>query len=158
LEWNIKKNMKNIFEKSVTQEVLKRIDNLSAQSQAEWGKMNISQMLAHCSVSYELEYEKSHPKPKAFARLMLKMFVKNTVVSDKPYKKNSRTAPAFLITSEKDFENEKRRLVSFIEKTQELGTSHFDNKESNSFGKLSANEWSNMFYKHLDHHLGQFGV
>ena len=34
----------------------------------------------------------------------------------------------------------------------------FEGKESNSFGPLTKGEWNNMFYKHLDHHLSQFGV
>jgi len=40
----------------------------------------------------------------------------------------------------------------------ELGEAHFDKKESHSFGVLTKGEWDTMFYKHLDHHLGQFGV
>jgi hypothetical protein len=58
----------------------------------------------------------------------------------------------------KNFEKEKNRLMGYLIKTQELGEAYFDQKESHSFGKLSKTEWSNMFYKHLDHHLSQFGV
>ena len=84
--------------------------------------------------------------------------MKNIVVSEKPYTKNGRTAPVFLIKGEKNFETEKNRLIDYIKKTQELGETHFDNKASHSFGNLSKSEWNNMFYKHLDHHLNQFGV
>ena len=80
------------------------------------------------------------------------------VVGKKPYKKNSRTAPAFLIKEEKDFEAEKNRIINYIEKTQQLGATHFQNKESHSFGRLTETEWNIMMYKHLDHHLRQFGV
>ena len=59
---------------------------------------------------------------------------------------------------DKDFGAEKSRLVSYIQKTQELGGSHFEGKESHSFGALSKEQWNNMFYKHLDHHLTQFNV
>ena len=86
------------------------------------------------------------------------MFVKNAVVTEKPYKKSSQTAPAFLIKDDKNFEAEKKRLIDYITRTQQLGESHFDNKESHSFGRLTKNEWNNMLYKHLDHHLHQFGV
>ena len=89
---------------------------------------------------------------------MLKTFVKNAVVSEKPYKKNGKTAPQFIITDEKVFEDEKIRLINYIERTQKLGEAHFDGKENLSFGKLSKTEWNNLFYKHLDHHLTQFGV
>ncbi len=150
--------MKNIFDKTVSEEVIGRINLLNHSSKPKWGKMTVDQMLAHCNVAYELVYDNKHPKPKGFKKWLLKTFVKNIVVSEKPYKKNSRTAPEFLITSQKDFQTEKDRLNGYIAKTRELGIDNFDNKESNSFGKLTKTEWNNMFYKHLDHHLKQFGV
>lgn len=151
--------MKNIFQPEVTQEIIQRIGKLSADSQPLWGKMSVGQMLAHCCVTYEFIFEPNkHPKPGAFKRFMLKAFVKGIVVGEKPYKKNSPTASEFKITEPKVFEQEKARLVGFIERTQQLGADHFDGKESHSFGPLKKTEWNNMFYKHLDHHLGQFGV
>lgn len=150
--------MKNTFDKATTIDIIVRINSLSPKTTPKWGKMDTSKMLAHCNVVYEFIYDTKHPKPSGFKKWMLKTFVKNTVVSEKPYKRNSRTAPEFLIKSDKDFETEKNRLISYINKTQELGGSHFDNKESHSFGKLTLTQWNNMFYKHLDHHLTQFGV
>lgn len=150
--------MKNIFRKEITDEVLSRIDNLTKETQPNWGKMSVAQMLAHCCVTYEMLFTDKHPKPNAFTRFMLKVFVKKIVVSEKPYSKNGRTAPQFLISDEKVFENEKKRLEEYIVKTQQLGESYFEGKESHSFGKLTAKEWNNTFYKHLDHHLTQFGV
>jgi len=148
----------DIFSKKVTDEVIARINKLTPATTAKWGKMNVSQMLAHCCVSYEMAYETRHPAPGAFMKLILKMLVKNTVVSETPYKHNSRTAPAFLMTTEKEFATEKARLISYINKTQQRGEKEFHNKPSLSFGPLTATEWNNMFYKHLDHHLSQFGV
>ena len=150
--------MKDIFSKDISEEVIGRINMLNPDSKRIWGKMEAGQMLAHCNVTYELVYESQHPKPTGLKKWMIKAFVKNIVVSEKPYKRNSRTAPEFLITSDKDFEKEKGRLQSYITKTQELGRGHYEGKESHSFAKLTANEWNNLFYKHLDHHLQQFGV
>lgn len=150
--------MKNIFDLEVTEEVIERIHSLSATSQAKWGKMTVAQMLAHTNVTYEMAYTSKYPKPGAFKKFMLKLFVKNVVVGEKPYPKNGRTAPEFLITDEREFEKEKQRLIEYLTKTQRLGEGHFDRLESHSFGRLSKNEWNNMFYKHLDHHLKQFGV
>jgi hypothetical protein len=150
--------MKNIFDPGVTKELIDRINELEPTSTPIWGKMNVAQMLAHCNVSYELVYDNIHPKPNPIIKFFLKAFIKNMVVSEKPYKHNGQTSPAFLIKDEKDFDMEKKRLISYINKTQELGEAYFENKESHSFGKLSIQEWNNMFYKHLDHHLRQFGV
>ncbi|GHC65753.1 DUF1569 domain-containing protein [Ulvibacter litoralis] len=148
----------NIFNKDITEKVIQRIDNLKVDTQPNWGKMNVSEMLAHCNVTYEMVYENKHPKPNFFMKVMMKSFVKKIVTSETPYKHNAQTAPAFKIKNSRNFETEKIRLIGYINKTQKLGASNFDNKESHSFGKLSVNEWNNMFYKHLDHHLNQFGV
>jgi len=150
--------MKNIFDAADVQEMVDRIDKLTPQSQPIWGKMTVSQMLAHCSVSYEMVYEDKHPKPNAFAKLFIKAFVKNAVVGPKPYKRNTPTAPAFKMTGDKDFDAEKKRLVHYLHKTQQLGEAYFDGRESLSFGKLTISEWNILFYKHLDHHLQQFGA
>ncbi len=120
--------------------------------------MNVAQMLAHCNVAYELTSEGKHPVPNPFVKLILRLFVKNKVVSDRPHKPNGPTAPVFLVSPEKDFEPEKKRLIQYVRQTQQLGAQHFHMKESSSFGKLTSGEWNNMFYKHLDHHLKQFGV
>ena len=150
--------MKNVFKQSDAVEVIDRINKLNPETKALWGKMNVSQMLAHCNVTYELIYEAKHQKPNAFMKLVLKLLVKSSVVGEKGYKKNNPTAPQFLIKEERNFEIEKKRLVDYINKTQQLGESEFDGKVSHSFGKLNKTEWNNMFYKHLNHHLAQFGV
>ena len=150
--------MKNIFEEEVSEQVIDRIEKLTPSSQPLWGKMNVGQMLAHCNVIYDLVYDDKRPKPGGLKKLFLKYIVKNVVVGEKPYKKNSPTASEFLITDERDFESEKNRLTEHVKKTQKLGKLFFDQRESHSFGKLNISEWNNMFYKHLDHHLNQFGV
>jgi hypothetical protein len=150
--------MKNIFTEAVATETVNRISKLTPESKALWGKMSVAQMLAHCNVTYELVYDNIHPKAGGFKKFLLKLFVKNTVVNEKPYTKSSQTAPEFIIKGDRDFNKEKSRLIDYIKRTQQLGEAHFDGKESNSFGILNKTEWNNMFYKHLDHHLGQFGV
>jgi len=150
--------MKNIFDKTVTSELVERINKLNSSTQGLWGKMNVGQVMAHCCVTYEYVYEAKHKKPGGLKKFLLTSFVKKSVVSDKPYSKDLRTAPDFLMGDDKDFELERKRLVDYINKTQELGEAYFDGKESHSFGVLDKKEWNAMFYKHLDHHLSQFGV
>jgi hypothetical protein len=148
----------NIFTKSVTDEITERINKLQPNTQPKWGTMSADQMLAHCNVTYEMIFEDKHKRPNAFMRFILKAMVKNKVVDESTYPQNSRTAPAFIISGKKDFESEKIRLISFIDKVQQLGENHFEGKESLSFGVLNKTEWNNMMYKHLNHHLSQFGV
>lgn len=150
--------MKDIFDPEVTAHLIERINQLKPESPPLWGKMSVDQMLAHCCVAYEMAFTNKHPKPNAFVRLLLKTFVKNGVVSEVPYKKNLKTAPAFIIQGSRNFEEEKARLIKYLQHTLALGRDHFEGKESISFGKMTAQEWNNQFYKHLDHHLSQFGV
>lgn len=148
----------NIFQTSVAEEIISRINKLTPETKALWGKMNVAQMLAHCNVTYEMIYENKHPKPGAFLKVILKLMVKPIVTNEKPYKKSSQTAPAFIITDERIFNAEKARLIGFIKQVQAEGPDSFNGKESLSFGKLSTTEWNNMFFKHLNHHLSQFGA
>lgn len=148
----------NIFEQETVLLLINRIHNLNSDTKAHWGKMDAAQMLAHCNVTYELVYDTKHPKPNALLKFILTKLVKNKVVSEKPYPKNGKTAPQFIIKGAKDFDRESQRLIDYIERTKSLGENYFNGKESHSFGKLSINEWNNMFYKHINHHLNQFGV
>ena len=150
--------MKNVYDPQVATELIARIDDLEPESQPEWGKMSVGQMLAHCNVSYEMAFEDKHTAAKGLKLVLLRLFVKPTVVSEKPYRKNLRTAPAFLMTDERKFDLEKTRLIAFVNMTAERGQDFFEGLRSPSFGPLTAKEWNNLFYKHLDHHLRQFGV
>jgi hypothetical protein len=150
--------MKNVFDPAVTAELIHRIEQLSPESPALLGKMSVDQMLAHCCVAYEMAFTNTHPKANPVMRFLLKTFVKAGVVNEVPYKRNLPTAPAFRIKSEKNFAEEKARLISFVEQTLAAGKSGFEGKESPSFGSMTAKEWNNLLYKHLDHHLTQFGA
>lgn len=148
----------NIFSSEVSEKIINRINQLTPGTQPKWGKMSVAHMLAHCNVTYEMVYTEKHAKPNFFLRFILKTFIKRKVTSETPYKHSEQTAPAFLIKDTRNFETEKQRLIDYIKQTQQLGESHFDSKQSHSFDVLNKTEWNNMFYKHLDHHLRQFGV
>lgn len=150
--------MTNIFKANDVAALVTRINNLTPETTPLWGKMSVSQMLAHVSVSYEMVYESKHKKPSPLMKWILKTFIKEAVVGPKPYKKSTPTAKAFLITGDRNFDEEKARLIDYLHKTQQMGENYFDRKESHSFGELSSSEWNIMFAKHLEHHLSQFGV
>lgn len=148
----------DIFSKPVADQIIARINNLQADTQPQWGQMNANQVMAHCNVTYEMVYTDKHPAPFFPLSLILKLLVKKKVVSEVPYGNNSPTAPAFKTLSVYDFEAERQRLIAYIQQVQQEGRKTFEGKKSLSFGALTAEEWNNMFYKHLHHHLTQFGV
>lgn len=147
-----------VFDPTTTQNFIDRINSIEANKKPAWGKMDAAQMLAHCNVVYEMSFEDIHKKPNGFVKFMLKAFAKSTVVGGKPYKKSGQTAPQMIVSTSKEFETEKQRLITYLNKTQQLGAAHFEQRESFSFGKLSSAQWNTMFYKHLQHHLAQFNA
>lgn len=151
-------SLPNIFDPATTAELHKRIHQLTPMTQRRWGKMNVDQMLAHICVPYEQALGERNDGPNWFMKIMLRAFFKQSMVNEVPYRQNLPTAPAFMIVDRRDFEREKGRILSYIEKIEKLGPEYFDGKEQISLGKLSVTEWNNLLYKHIDHHLRQFGV
>ncbi len=148
----------SIYLASTTAELTRRIDQLNPQSQAIWGKMNVGQMLSHCAVPYEQILGTNTAQPPLFMRIILKLFLKNSMVNEVPYKQNLPTAPSFIRTEQFDVDKEKERLINLIKTIQEMGAEKLAATPSLSLGMLSATEWNNLLYKHIDHHLQQFGV
>ncbi len=149
----------NLYNPEEKNQVITRIDSLTDSTQPQWGKMSVSQMLAHCNVPFEYEFERGkYAWPGKIKQKLLRMFLKKGTVGTQPYKRNSPTGPDFKQTLEKNFEAEKARLINFINQFHDLGSGHFEGKEYHSFGVLTAEEWNVMYAKHLDHHLTQFGV
>lgn len=150
--------MMDIFSEKDVKSCIERIDRLDKNTRPKWGKMTVSQMLAHCNVAYDMIYSDKYPKPNPLKKFLLRTFLKPILVNDKPYKPGSPTSKDFKIVDQMDFELEKSKLIAHIQKTSNLGSDFFDGKESHSFGKLTAHEWNRMLGKHVEHHLNQFGV
>ena len=148
----------SIFLSSTTEELFHRIDQLNPQTQGLWGKMTVGQMLSHCAVPYEQILGLNKQQPPLFMRFILKLFLKKSMVNEVPYKQNLPTAPSFIRTEKYDVEKEKEQLKELIKSIQEMGAEKLVAKPSLSLGKLTAAEWNNLLYKHIDHHLQQFGV
>ena len=120
--------------------------------------MKVDQMLAHCCVPYEQALGLRQDGPNFFMKWMLRLFFRKGMVNEVPYKQSLPTAPAFVIADRRNFEREQARLKAFIRQFAAPGRAHYEGKEQISLGKLSADEWNNLMFKHLDHHLRQFGV
>lgn len=148
----------SVFDPKTTEETFKRLEKITYVSKPQWGKMNSAQMLAHLNVAYDLAYGRIAYKSSFLKRLILKLLVKPFVVGEKPYKKNSHTAPELIISNERDFEIEKSKFIDNVKQTETHGAKYFEGKQSTSFGSMTAEEWSNQFYKHINHHFHQFGV
>jgi hypothetical protein len=78
--------------------------------------------------------------------------------NDSPFTKNSPTHPTFIVTEERDFAREKERLVGLIREFSEGGEAKCTTAPHAFYGPLTRKEWGMGTYKHLDHHLRQFGA
>ena len=133
--------MKSIFENGIANEVKARIENLSAQSQAHWGKMDVGQMLHHCQMPLNIILEKNDYglKPNWFA----KTFFKKSMYSDKLWRKNMPTIPQFKIRDERIIETEKQRLLDLVDELESQQNRN-DWQDHPSFGKLTKDQWGKM--------------
>ena len=151
--------MQNVFDAKDAQEYIDRINNLTPETQRKWGKMSVDQVLAHLNVAYDLTFTpEKFPKPNLIAKFLLSKFVKPKITNEIPYKQSLPTSPVFIIADERNFEDEKAKLIGNIQRVQQLGREAFEGKENINFGKMTAQGWNNMVAKHLNHHLEQFGV
>lgn len=151
--------MNNLFNQPDVSIIFKRIEKLTANSQRSWGKMNVEQMLAHCNVSIETAMGKNFIK-RVFIGRIIGTLMKPKVLSEKPFGKNSPTDKTYIFTDKHnlDFKEEKTKLIQSINQFFEGGASKCTTHPHPFFGQFTPDEWSVFQWKHLDHHLRQFGV
>lgn len=147
--------MNNIFDSLHTDEIIKRIDRLSVNSQPNWGKMTVAQMLAHCSSFQDIAMGYTFPK-RSWLGVFVGRLAKPTFYNDKPLPKNMSTIPTILISDNRDFSIEREKLKHKIIIFQENGPEKCTNHPHPFFGGLTPTQWGKGIYKHLDHHLKQF--
>ncbi len=148
----------SIYDASTTQLLHARIDQLTENTPGHWGKMTVGQMLSHCAVPYQQILGENTQQPPWFMRAILTLFLKKSMINEVPYKQNLPTAPSFIRTETYDVAKEKESLKKYIQTIQEMGAEKLAVTPSLSLGKLNSVEWNNLLYKHIDHHLTQFGV
>jgi hypothetical protein len=147
--------IKNLFDTVVKQEIINRLNKLSSQTQNKWGKMNVAQMLAHVQVPMGVALGTHTVKGNWLMKLILPFFKKN-LYDEKPWKQGLPTDKTFVMTGQsKDFEKEKSSLLDMVNRFTE---SNMINEKHPVFGKLTKEQWSKATWKHIDHHLKQFGV
>ncbi len=147
--------VKNLFDPAVKQEIVTRINKLTPTSQRKWGKMDVAQMLAHLQLPLGIAFGTMTVKGNILMKLLLPFF-KKSLYDAKPWKQGLPTAKTFIMTGQfKNFEQEKNQLLDQINNFTE---SNMINGKHPVFGRLTKEQWSKATWKHIDHHLKQFGV
>jgi hypothetical protein len=151
--------MAHLLEPARYQELVTRVNNLQANSPRQWGKMDPAQMLNHCNLGFDVALGRTQYKQPFFAKIIGPLFKKNWVQGDKPFGKNAPTMPSIKQTQPVDgFDDKKQILLKNLEQFVQNGLQPLEGKVHSFFGKLTPEEWATLQYKHLDHHLRQFGV
>ncbi|MEO7444004.1 MAG: DUF1569 domain-containing protein [Ferruginibacter sp.] len=149
--------MESLFDVTTYNHVKERLNNLAPESKAKWGKMNVSQMLTHCQRIFHVPLSEKKLRPSFLGKLLGWAF-KEKLYNDERWKNNLPTSPDFRIEHDCDFDKEKETLTSLIDKFYNAGPTGVGKYPHPFFGKFTPPQWGQSMYKHLDHHLRQFGV
>ncbi|PSL50341.1 uncharacterized protein DUF1569 [Chitinophaga niastensis] len=145
--------MKTVFDKTTRDELINRINMLNENSTAQWGKMNLYQMVKHCRLWEEMILGKKKYKRIFMGRLLGRMALKSSTKDEKPMMHNAITIPELRIKETGDFSSERKKWIALIEEHE-----HFSNPDfvHPFFGKMTKEQIGYHAYKHTDHHLRQF--
>jgi hypothetical protein len=149
--------MQSLFDVTTYNTIKERINKLSPQSAPLWGKMNVAQMLTHCQRIFSVPLS-DKKMPRMLMGILIGWAFKSKLYNEEPWKRNLPTSPAFKITDNREFEIEKQSLLHLVDKFYTAGPTGISKFPHPLFGKLTAEQWGKSMYKHLDHHLQQFGV
>jgi hypothetical protein len=149
--------MKTLFNQPDRDSIRQRLGTLQASSERKWGTMNAAQMVTHCARALETGTGDRPMKQKLIGKI-LAPFVRSSILGEKPFGKNSPTDPSFVVADERDFAIERQKLLGLIDRLVERGPDNASKQTHAFFGKLSGEQWGELMYKHIDHHLQQFGT
>lgn len=148
--------MKSTFNKRDRDYLIHRIRQLNENLTNVWGRMTVVQMVKHCILWEEMVLQNIPYKRVFIGRILGKLALHAVLKEGKPLHKNSPTIPAFIIIeTEGDLETEIKKWVERIEQYEHFKNDHFIHP---FFGNMTRDQIGRLAYKHIDHHLRQFGV
>ena len=149
--------MKDIFSTQTINEFKTRINQLTPEAKGQWGKMNVYQMLKHCTENEKMMLREKKLRRLFLGRLFGKMALNSNIKDDKPLSQNSPTHPDLKFTGNGDINELKKLWISLLEKYPTKKSDDYDGFVHPFFGKMKSEQVSRFAYKHVNHHLRQFG-
>jgi Protein of unknown function (DUF1569) len=150
--------MKTLYDHAVADDFKARVARLTPGAQPLWGKMTVAQAVAHLALALEGATGESRPPRMFVGRLFGPLIKRLALGDDKPMARNAPTAPGFAVRDERNLERERVRLIALIDRFTSSGPAGCTRHPHPFFGSLTPPEWAHLQFKHLDHHLRQFGV
>jgi hypothetical protein len=148
---------KSLLDKECSESLVGRIQKLEPGTGALWGSMNATEMLLHCNrVNEQLltaPASKKGTRPKQYIGRWLVLYLLPN------FPKNARTPKRNVTKGQVDasaFEEQRQKFIELIQRfpvhEKPIVLPH------PYFGDLKTKQWGLAGYKHVDHHLRQFGV
>jgi len=145
--------MKTVFDQPTRDELITRISKLNESSPIQWGKMNVYQMVKHCTLWEEMSLGRKKYKRAFIGRLFGKIAMKMLLKNEDPMSRNAPTIPELRVTGNGDFVAEKQKWMELLKEYEYFSNTDFVHP---FFGKMSKEQLGYLAYKHTDHHLRQF--
>ncbi|MFD2892646.1 hypothetical protein ACFS5J_11560 [Flavobacterium chuncheonense] len=119
--------MKSIYNPEDNIQIIERIQKLTPESKALWGKMSVDQMMSHCIAPIDVAFG-NLPLKANFIMQILGKILKNKILKAPDFKKNSPTAPSFVRTGTYDFETTKNELIKKVKRFAAEGHNVIENQ------------------------------
>lgn len=146
--------MKSIFSDSTRDELINRINSLNEGSIAQWGKMNVYQMVKHCILCEEMYLGKTKYKRNLLGFLFGKIALNKLMKDEAPKKRNSPTKSNFKnLELTGNFDGEKSKWIRLVKEYETYSENNFVHW---FYGKMTKDQIGISVFKHIDHHLRQF--
>ncbi len=133
-----------------------RVERLAPDAKGLWGRMTAPQMLAHCADALRMGLGELPVTPKnaALPRLAIVKWLFLNVLT---FPKDAPTAAELKARAPEAWDTERAHLIALM---QRVGTPDALTRSAEHplFGPLTRAQWGQLAWKHLDHHLRQFGA
>jgi len=119
--------------------------------------MSVDQMLVHGQRPLQVAFGELKLK-RTFIGFLFGSIAKKKLTSDEPWKKNLPTDKNFIVKEHYNVDGEKKSLIRLVQRFGQAGPNEISKEPHPFFGQLTSQEWDTLTWKHLDHHLKQFGA
>ena len=147
--------MKSIWDAEARRALDARIGGLAWDRRAEWGKFTAPKMVCHLADSLRMAMGDLTVAPK---RLPIRYApLKQLIVYVAPFPKGAPTAPELLAREPRDWATDVADVQALLVRAG-ASTRTDGWPDHPAFGRLSRRAWGVLIYRHMDHHLKQFGA
>jgi Protein of unknown function (DUF1569) len=147
--------MKSIWQRESQRELTDRFGRLAWDRRAEWGSFTAPKMVCHLADSLRMAMGDLKVAPK---KLPIRYPpLKQLVIYVAPFPKGAPTAPELLVRQPGEWTNDVADLQSLLARAATASSTDAW-PEHPAFGRLSRRAWGVLMYRHIDHHLKQFGA